>query len=471
MSDRNTAIVAAIGRGVSLRTVCAVYEIDAITVRRAAEAAGQPMPVDLAGPVVPIAPRESEMLRRALDGEDFSVIGRAHGVSREWVRLVVKKHTGLSAKDLKAARDAARQQFKVHRARDLASNDPVLPLDELAGQAGLSVREAEIVLGPAESARRRRGKIVTPATDRGRLLNDLRRIASIPGGEPLSGPFYDNHRGDGLSSARVVQVFGTWSTACAEAGVEAPIAARTDYTQGWSREDCLRWVLEYLRSTERPTYAGYDSWSRGRAGAPSAGTVRLRCGKWIATVSDAYALQAGNALGPVAEFGEGPGIDTGSSVSLPPPGDDPTPDEPPAAGDRPVDPEEMSGQGRQFELEVRMKVEMAAQERLMAYYRSRGWQVIDTHIDSPYDAVATRGVETLYLEAKGTRSGGATVLVTRGEVEHARAHPGRCVVGIWSGIGFDESDAVRSDSGVFRVLPFDPDSGELTVVGYEWRPH
>lgn len=96
VSERNTAIVAAIGRGVSLRTVCAIYDIDAITVRRTVEAAGQGMPVDLPGPDVLIAPRESEMLRRALDGEDFSVISRGHGVSREWVRLVVKRHTGLS---------------------------------------------------------------------------------------------------------------------------------------------------------------------------------------------------------------------------------------------------------------------------------------------------------------------------------------------------------------------------------------
>lgn len=161
VSERNMAIVAAIGRGVPLRTVCAIYDIDTATVRKALEAAGQAMPVDQPGPDVLIAPRESEMLRRALNGEDFSIIGRGHGVSREWVRQVVKKQTGLSAKDLKAARDSARQQFKVQRALDLASDDPELPLDELAGQSGLAVREVEVVLGPAESSRRRRGRNVS----------------------------------------------------------------------------------------------------------------------------------------------------------------------------------------------------------------------------------------------------------------------------------------------------------------------
>ena len=54
VSERNMAIVAAIGRGVPLRTVCAIYDIDTATVRKALEAAGQAMPVDQPGPRVKI---------------------------------------------------------------------------------------------------------------------------------------------------------------------------------------------------------------------------------------------------------------------------------------------------------------------------------------------------------------------------------------------------------------------------------
>lgn len=470
-SERNTAIVAAIGRGVALRTVCAVYSIDALTVRHAVKAAGQPMPVDLPGPAAVIAQRESEMLRRALEGEDFSVIARAHDVSGEWVRLVVKRHTGLSAKDLRAARDAARQQFKVQRARDLASDDPDLPLDELTQRSGLSVREIEAVLGPAESARRRRERSVSVGPERDGVLNDLRRVASLPSGTPLSGPFYDKHRGSGLSSARVVQVFGTWAAACGEAGVQAPSAARSDYTQNWSRQDCLLWVREYLTSAQKVTYAGYESWARGQESAPSAGTVRLRCGKWITTVRDAYALAAGSAPTPVRDVVHGRDGDAELSSTRNSHTEGRSEErEPKQGGEESLNPPNASGQGHQSAVEVRLKVEKAAQDRLMDYYRSQGWLVTDTHSGSPYDAVATRDGETLFLEAKGTQSSGATVLVTRGEVEHAQAHPEQCVIGIWSGIAFDEGDAVRADSGEFRVLPFNPQSDELVVVGYEWRP-
>jgi hypothetical protein len=88
----------------------------------------------------------------------------------------------------------------------------------------------------------------------------------------------------------------------------------------------------------------------------------------------------------------------------------------------------------------------------MEHYRNQGWMVTDTRYGNPLDAVARKsaawGVSTdgivstsglgdddlPYLEAKGTQSAGNTVLVTRGEVDHARANNGRCVMGIWAEI-------------------------------------
>ncbi|MGX1778102.1 hypothetical protein ACWIGW_38765 [Nocardia brasiliensis] len=128
------------------------------------------------------------------------------------------------------------------------------------------------------------------------------------------------------------------------------------------------------------------------------------------------------------------------------------------------------GQRRQPDPARRKKVEQAAQHRLMDYYESLGWSVVDTHTANSFDALARRGAAVLYLEAKGTESAGASVLVTRGEVEHALAHPGRCMMGIWSGMEFGDDGEIDPNSGSFRVIPFEPDRGCLTVVGYEWRP-
>ncbi|MGV0734347.1 hypothetical protein [Mycolicibacter sinensis] len=126
------------------------------------------------------------------------------------------------------------------------------------------------------------------------------------------------------------------------------------------------------------------------------------------------------------------------------------------------------GQHLLTDAERRLKVEDAAQARLMEYYRREGWTVSDTRHGNPFDAVAQRGDDFLYLEAKGTQSRGAGVLVTRGEVEHARVNNGLCVMGIWSGIGFDDDGEVDPSSGQFRIVPFSPDDGDLTGLTFEW---
>ena len=107
----------------------------------------------------------------------------------------------------------------------------------------------------------------------------------------------------------------------------------------------------------------------------------------------------------------------------------------------------------------------------MTFFEDRGWQVEDTRTTKPFDAIASKGGLAFYLEAKGTESAGESVLVTRGEVEHARVHPGQCVIGIWSNMQFDdETGDVLPNAGDFRVLWFEPDVNDLKVVTYQWAP-
>lgn len=131
-----------------------------------------------------------------------------------------------------------------------------------------------------------------------------------------------------------------------------------------------------------------------------------------------------------------------------------------------------SSQGWQSDPERRKQVEDAAQDRLMAHYVADGWTVEDTRFSQSYDAVARRGdgdaAELVYLEAKGTETAGAAVLVTVGEVEHARAHLGRCVMGVLSDVRFDADGALDPDAGTFRMLPFEPADDALAATGYRW---
>ena len=69
----------------------------------------------------------------------------------------------------------------------------------------------------------------------------------------------------------------------------------------------------------------------------------------------------------------------------------------------------------------RKKVEDAAQGMLMEHFRKDGWTVQDVRFGNPYDAVATKDGRTLWLEAKGTETSGASIIVTRNEEERIRA--------------------------------------------------
>ncbi|MGO4650231.1 DUF3883 domain-containing protein [Arthrobacter sp. 2RAF22] len=125
------------------------------------------------------------------------------------------------------------------------------------------------------------------------------------------------------------------------------------------------------------------------------------------------------------------------------------------------------GQGLQLDADIRKAVENAAQDRLMGYYRDRGWTVTDTRHNRPYDAEAVKGAEQIYLEAKGTQSIGDTVIVTRNEVSHARQYPGLCRMGVWSGMRITDG-VVDPDVGSFRILPFSPDDGRFRPRGFDW---
>jgi hypothetical protein len=127
-------------------------------------------------------------------------------------------------------------------------------------------------------------------------------------------------------------------------------------------------------------------------------------------------------------------------------------------------------QGWQLDPARRKKVENAAQERLTQHYEAQGWTVKDTRYGNSYDAIATKQGQTHYLEAKGTETTGSAVIVSRGEVNFARNHPGQCMIGILSDIQFLPGDEVDPMSGTFRIVNWNPDAGNLAPREYDWTP-
>ncbi|MBQ1057669.1 DUF3883 domain-containing protein [Micromonospora sp. C32] len=127
-------------------------------------------------------------------------------------------------------------------------------------------------------------------------------------------------------------------------------------------------------------------------------------------------------------------------------------------------------QGWQLDPVRRRKVEDAAQDRLMAHFRDRGWIVQDVRFGNPYDAMASKNDQTLWLEAKGTETKGASVIVSRNEVQWAREHVGDCVLGILSDVVFTADGEVDPASGTFRIFTWNPDGGALSPRDYDFTP-
>jgi hypothetical protein len=83
-----------------------------------------------------------------------------------------------------------------------------------------------------------------------------------------------------LSSQRVLQLFGSWKSACDLAGVECGETLRETYNRDFSEDECLRFVASYLQNKDlKSTQDGYVIWRENHETpdrVPSIGTVRNR---------------------------------------------------------------------------------------------------------------------------------------------------------------------------------------------------
>lgn len=128
------------------------------------------------------------------------------------------------------------------------------------------------------------------------------------------------------------------------------------------------------------------------------------------------------------------------------------------------------GQGRLLDTKLRKEIEDLAQARLTKLYEDDDWAVGDLRYGNPFDAKATKGDETIYLEAKGTVTKGDRVIVTRGEVAWARSHPGACIMGVLSGLTLQADGSIDPGSGTLRRYAWDAEECDLEPLDYDFYP-
>jgi ribosomal protein L37AE/L43A len=131
-----------------------------------------------------------------------------------------------------------------------------------------------------------------------------------------------------------------------------------------------------------------------------------------------------------------------------------------------------SGQGFGLSIEERKAVELLAMETARKLYENKGWRVVDMSASTPYDLLATRGTQKRYIRVKGSTGMGEAVILTHGEVAHAKAHPADSALVVVSGIILHrENDKCIASGGEIRTHqhPWVINDTSLTATQYRYE--
>lgn len=115
-----------------------------------------------------------------------------------------------------------------------------------------------------------------------------------------------------------------------------------------------------------------------------------------------------------------------------------------------------SSQGFGLTAKERKAVELRAMELAYDLYTHDGWQLVDTSLSRPYDYLATKGSETLYIEVKGTTGNCNAVVLTHREVQNAKLNPDTSVLIVASDIVLDRSQKTPIATGGIISIHFHP---------------
>lgn len=260
-----------------------------------------------AAPPPPAPPHVVEMIERRWQGLTLDEIGAEFGVTRERVRQLLKKHGGPTAGEIRELRAAeARSAQRAHEEAVAAEIRKTLD-----GRGPMTVAEMAVATGvdagelsrywPQDLAHLRlwgAGQGESRWSDED-ICEALRQASAYE--FPLTTSAYSEllrvGQIEGPSVPRIGQRFGSWTAACAAAGVVAGDPWNREYESRWSDEDLLQIARAYLVDPNAPSSAHrFDEWKREYApDGPSAQTLRNRLGSW--TEVKRRALAQGGAPG------------------------------------------------------------------------------------------------------------------------------------------------------------------------------
>lgn len=229
-------------------------------------------------------------------------IGARFGISATRVGQILVEVGGPAPDDVATARDrsVARDRAETTaRVVAFARTHPAATLAQISRSC--TATHEDVLAALPERERRRRQAPAATTVSPVMYARPVGEVAAEHGLAALSARQYDRLRHHGHpSSARIRQVLGSWSAACAQAGIgpaghSSNTAADTDEA---AAQACC-WVDAYLDSgSPTYTYRDFETWLRTRQDAPSAQTVRNRTAmNWSELLSDGNRRAAKGAAG------------------------------------------------------------------------------------------------------------------------------------------------------------------------------
>ena len=235
--------------------------------------------------------REGKMVELREAGWTFEEIGDQFGVTRERARQILNKAGAVSAQELSERARLKREEEAESAAAAMRAQvraNPGTTLEVVAEQFGVDLATVRRALTTAEmklivEADGRSASDASKRWSRQELLDLLKVVATYSW--PVTVNSYDAllevGEIDGPTSQLFGRRFGSWSAACAAAGVESGTAWGGEYNRAWTEEDLWRYVCHYiLDPATKGTYQDMALWLAGKEDAPAGVTISIRLGTW-----------------------------------------------------------------------------------------------------------------------------------------------------------------------------------------------
>jgi hypothetical protein len=126
-------------------------------------------------------------------------------------------------------------------------------------------------------------------------------------------------------------------------------------------------------------------------------------------------------------------------------------------------------EGFQSDPRIRKTIEKHAMKEAQKALEKRGFSKFEnTSATKPFDFTCWRKGKTFFIEVKGTQTAGKSVILTKNEVEHAKANPGYSILVIVHSVKMAGKDIAKA--GIPEVTEkWDLMEGELTATQYLWK--